>query len=93
MDATLAAAAAANQWQNVGGGQPAGGYVDDAFRANAVLDLDGTSTTGQTAGSTSIQRLDNTDDNDKADWNSDGPPVVTVQPHTFGLPNVGQTPF
>jgi hypothetical protein len=92
-ETAAASAAAANEWQNVGGGQPAGGYVDDVFRANAVLDLDGTSTTGQLVTSTSIQRLDNTDDNDKADWNAEGPPAVTVQVQTFGLLNVGQTLF
>jgi hypothetical protein len=77
----------ASQWQNVGGGTPAGGYVDDAFSANAVQDLNGTATTW--AGST-MQRLDNTDDNDKADWNN-GADIVRM--NTWGLINVGQTPL
>jgi len=80
--------AAANQWQIVGGGVPPGGFIDDDFSANAALDLnDPTSTT---AAGTSIQRLDNTDDNDKDDWNT---AVVTVQAQTWGLINLGQTPF
>ncbi|MEZ4398522.1 MAG: Ig-like domain-containing protein [Kofleriaceae bacterium] len=80
-----AAVAAAMQWQNVGGGTPPGGYIDDAFRMNAVLDLDAT---GAAAAGTSIQRLDNTDDNDLADWSTGAGPAST-----FGLINVGQTTF
>jgi hypothetical protein len=77
-----AAAAAANQWQMVGGGVPAGGFVDDNFRGHAVLDSDatGTAVTGE-----SLRRVDNTDDNDKADWLQGA--------STFGLINAGQTAF
>lgn len=84
-ETAAAAAATANQWQMVGGGIPAGGFVDDNFSAHAVLDLDGTDTTST---GTSIQRLDDTDDNDKDDWNN---ATTTVQAQTFGLRNVGQT--
>ena len=98
-DATGTAAAAsetqaalvadAMQWQIVGGGVPTGGFVDDNFSANAALDLNGT---GTDATGSSIQRLDNTDDNDKNDWNSaDG--TVTLQAQTWGLINAGQTAF
>ena len=85
-----AAATAINAWGIVGmaGADPAGGYIDDAFSANAVLDLDDASSILYTG--SSIQRLDNTDDNDKADWNNG---TTTVQPNTFGALNVGQTPF
>jgi hypothetical protein len=74
-----------NQWQMVGGGVPAGGFVDDNFSAHAALDLDAG---GTTPAGVSIQRLDNTDDNDKADWNTGG---TTVQPSTWGTLNVGQS--
>jgi len=84
-ETAAATAATANQWQMVGGGVPVGGFVDDNFRAHAALDLDGTDTT---AAGTSIQRLDNTDDNDKADWNNG---TTTVQNQTFGARNPGQT--
>ncbi len=76
---------AQNQWQMVGGGAPAGGFVDDDFSAHAALDLDAG---GATPAGVSIQRLDNTDDNDKADWNS---ATVTVQPSTWGALNAGQS--
>lgn len=79
--------AAQNQWQKVGGGVPAGGFVDDNFSAHAALDLDAG---GATPAGASIQRLDNTDDNDKADWNTD---TITVQPSTWGALNVGQSPL
>jgi hypothetical protein len=82
-----AVVAAAGQWQMVGGGIPAGGFVDQTFNQWAALDLDGT---GTSAAGSSIQRLDNSDDNDMNDWNS---ATVTVQAQTFGLINVGQTPF
>lgn len=87
-ETAAAAAATANQWQIVGGGVPAGGFIDDAFRVNAVLDLDGT---GTAASGTSIQRLDNTDDNDLLDWNTLVAPIVQAQAQTFGALNVGQT--
>jgi Bacterial Ig-like domain len=86
-ETAAASAASANQWQMVGGGTPVGGFIDDAFRAHAALDLDGT---GTTVPGTSIQRLDNTDDNDKNDWNS---AAITVQNQTFGALNPGQTAF
>ncbi len=79
--------AAQNQWQMVGGGIPAGGFVDDNFSAHAALDLDAG---GATPAGSSIQRLDNTDDNDKADWNAG---ATTVQPSTWGALNVGQSPL
>ncbi|HVK86941.1 MAG TPA: hypothetical protein VM513_22635, partial [Kofleriaceae bacterium] len=78
---------AQDQWQMVGGGVPAGGFVDDDFNAHAALDLDAG---GATPAGASIQRLDNTDDNDKADWNTD---AITVQPSTWGALNVGQSPL
>ncbi|MDP1828916.1 MAG: Ig-like domain-containing protein [Archangium sp.] len=77
-----AAAAAATQWQMVGGGIPTGGFIDADFRAWAALDLDAT---GTTAAGDSIRRIDDTDDNDKADW--------LQGPQTFGLINAGQTLF
>lgn len=86
-ETAAASAATAGQWQMVGGGIPAGGFVDDNFRAHAALDLDGT---GTMASGNSIQRLDNSDDNDKSDWNS---MTTTVQAQTFGALNAGQTPF
>ena len=86
-EAQAAIVAAQGEWVMVGGGVPAGGFVDDTFSANAALDLD---LGGTTAAGASIQRLDNTDDNDKADWNT---PTTTVQPSTWGALNVGQTPL
>lgn len=79
--------AAQGQWVKVGGGVPAGGFVDDDFNANAALDL---AMGGTTPAGKSIQRLDNTDDNDKADWNT---ATITVQPSTWGALNAGQTPL
>lgn len=76
-----------NQWQMVGGGVPTGGFVNDDFSAHAALDLDAG---GATPAGASIQRLDNTDDNDKADWNN---AAVTVQPSTWGALNAGQSPL
>ena len=78
---------AQNQWQMVGGGVPAGGFVNDDFSAHAALDLDAG---GATPAGVSIQRLDNTDDNDKADWNG---AAVTVQSSTWGALNAGQSPL
>lgn len=89
-ETAAAAAAAANQWFNNDGTQPAGGYIDDDFRFNAALDLNATTTSGQLVTSTSIQRLDNTDDNNKADWNT---AVITTQLQTFGALNLGQVLF
>ena len=79
-----ATVAAANQWQMVGGGVPAGGFVDMNFIDHAVFDLDGT---GTNAIGDTIQRNDNADNNDRDDWNA----APTVQ--TWGLINVGQTPL
>jgi hypothetical protein len=75
--------AAAGQWMQVGGGVPAGGFVDAAFRANAVLDLDGT---GTAASGRSIQRIDNNDTNTLSDWND-------TSNATWGMLNPGQTAF
>ena len=72
----------------VGGGVPAAGFVDADFNAHAVLDLN--DATSNTHTGTSMQRLDNTDDNDMADWNT---MAITVQQNTWGLINVGQTPI
>jgi hypothetical protein len=70
------------QWVMVGGGIPTGGFVDDNFRMHAALDLNatGTATSGE-----SIRRIDDTDDQDKADW--------LQGPSTWGLINAGQSPF
>lgn len=86
-DTQAGVCAGASQWQMVGGGVPVGGFADDTFRAHAALDLNGT---GTTASGPSIQRLDNSDDNDKNDWNNG---ATVVQAQTFGAPNVGQTAF
>ena len=64
----------------VGGGVPTGGFVDDDFSANAALDLNGT---GDDASGDSIRRVDDTDDNDKADWAQGA--------STWGLINAGQS--
>ncbi|MGN6104696.1 MAG: hypothetical protein ACTHU0_06310 [Kofleriaceae bacterium] len=70
----------ANQWS------PAlPSYEGALFHMHAVADLDAT---GTTRTGTSIQRLDDTDDNDKADW-STGPGL----PETWGKLNAGQTPL
>jgi hypothetical protein len=76
-----AAVAAANQWQMVGGGVPANGFVDDDFNAWAAQDLNGTGTdaTGDT-----IQRNTDADSNDKSDW------VQAAE--SWGALNSGQTP-
>ncbi|MBA3540055.1 MAG: Ig-like domain-containing protein [Deltaproteobacteria bacterium] len=81
-ETAAATLAAANQWQMVGGGTPVGGFLDADFQAHAVFDLDAT---GTTAAGTSIQRNDNDDVNDKADWNA----ANTAS--TWGVLNVGQT--
>ncbi len=82
-DEQAAIVAAQNEWVMVGGGTPTGGFTGDNYNAHAALDLDAT---GATPAGTSIQRLDDSDDNDKADWNS---ATVTVQPSTWGALNVG----
>ena len=71
---------AANQWS------PAlATYLDTVFRTNAADDLNAT---GTTVAGTSIQRLDNTDDNDKADWTTGAGAAST-----WGAMNPGQTAF
>ena len=60
-------------------------YDDTTFRKNAVEDLNATSAT---ASGNSIQRVDNSDDNNKADWTTGAGTLAT-----FGLLNVGQTAF
>ncbi|MDX2089493.1 MAG: hypothetical protein SFX73_16690 [Kofleriaceae bacterium] len=68
---------AANQWD------PAlAAYVNDVFYTNAVqtLNATGTSNTG-----TTIQRVNNTDTNSKADWTTGAGAA-----HTWGLLNAGQ---
>lgn len=79
-ETAAAAVGAANQWD------PAlATYIDAVFRMNAVDDLDGTGTTAVT---NSIQRLDNTDDNNKADWTTGAGAAST-----WGALNPGQTAF
>lgn len=80
-----AACATANQWRMVGGGVPAGGFVDEDFRIHSVRNsiMTSTNNTGVT-----IQRIDNTDDNDMADWNA-SPGVM----NSWGLINAGQVAF
>jgi len=82
-ETAAAIVAAATQWTMVGGGIPVGGFVDDAFRIHAVLDLNAT---GTAASGTSIQRTDNTDSNDLNGWTT-GAGVAS----TWGLNNAGQT--
>jgi len=81
-EAEAARAAAAGQWHAPGGGVPVGGFVDDAFRANAVLDLDAT---GTSAAGNSIQRTSDSDVNDKTDWTTGAGAAST-----FGVLNAGQ---
>lgn len=78
-ETAAATVAAANHWQVVGGGVPANGFVDDDFRLNAVLN---SATTGNSNTGDTLRRVDNTDDNDKADWAQGA--------HTWGLLNAGQ---
>ena len=60
-------------------------YIDTVFRTNAVDDLNAT---GTAAAGTSIQRLDNTDDNNVGDWSTGAGPAST-----WGAINAGQTAF
>ena len=79
-ETAAAAVGAANQWD------PAlATYIDGVFRMHAVHDLDAT---GNTIGGNSIQRIDDTDDNDKADWTTGAGAAST-----WGALNAGQTPF
>lgn len=69
---------AADQWS------PAGvTYRDNVFRMHAVDDLDAT---GTSPGTNSIQRVDNTDDDDKTDWTSGA-----GSPSSWGANNAGQS--
>jgi Bacterial Ig-like domain len=79
-ETAAAAGAAANQWQNVGGGTPTGGYVDDNFRLHAAVDTDAANTTTSTGDS--IHRKDDIDNNDKSDWEQGA--------QTWGVINAGQ---
>ncbi|MGN6104697.1 MAG: hypothetical protein ACTHU0_06315 [Kofleriaceae bacterium] len=79
-DASAALVGMMNQWS------PAlASYTGATFHMHAVTELDAT---GTTRTGTSIQRLDDTDDNDKGDW-STGPGL----PSTWGKLNAGQTPL
>jgi len=69
------------EWEQVGGGVPVGGFADNDFGAHAVLDSDAT---GATAAGTSFQRLDDGDDNDKADW-------TDANVGSWGANNTGQS--
>jgi Bacterial Ig-like domain len=69
---------AAGQWSPI---LPA--YIDTVFRLNAASDLNAT---GTTAAGTSIQRIDDTDNNDKADWTTGAGAAPT-----WGALNAGQT--
>ena len=70
----------ANQWS------PAlATYDDTTFRKNAVDDLNAT---GTTAPGNSIQRIDDTDDNNKGDWTTGSGAAST-----FGSLNAGQSPL
>jgi len=74
--------AASLEWTTTLGTIPPGGFVDDDFSANAVLDLNGTSTTQV---GTSIQRSDDTDTNHLVGWGMSG--------SSWGTINSGQVPF
>jgi hypothetical protein len=79
-EAAAAVVGAAGQWD------PAlPEYLDTVFRTNAVDDLNATGTGSL---GNSIQRLDNTDDNNKADWTTGGGAA-----QTWGALNAGQTAF
>ncbi|MCC6875732.1 MAG: Ig-like domain-containing protein [Sandaracinaceae bacterium] len=81
-DSETAAAdvAAAGEWTMVGGGIPAGGFVDADFNMHAAQDLNGT---GTTAAGASIQRNTNTDSNTLSDW--------TQAASSWGVINTGQS--
>ena len=82
-ETAAATVAAANQWQMVGGGVPTGGFADANFTPHAVIDSDAPETVNHTgANSESLRRVDDTDDNDKADWAQGA--------NTWGLINAGQ---
>jgi hypothetical protein len=76
----------AGQWTLPDGTTPvAGFYVDGAFRANAVLDLNAT---GTTAVGSSIQRTTNVDSNNSNGWTIDAGAAST-----FGALNAGQSAY
>jgi hypothetical protein len=79
-EAAAATVAAAGEWTTPAGTVPAGGFVDDDFRANAVLDLNGT---GTAAAGESIRRTDNLDTDHTGGWAQGA--------STFGAINAGQT--
>jgi cysteine-rich repeat protein len=56
---------AADQWTTINGDVPEGGFVDNAFRAHACMDLNGAGTPNNTM---SIQRTHAQDRNHKGDW-------------------------
>jgi hypothetical protein len=72
---------AAGQWTDPSGMVPSGGFVDADFVANGVPGLAATDTT---PGGTSIQRTQDSDDDDKDDWT--GAPAAS----TWGALNAGQ---
>lgn len=79
-ETAAAAVGAANQWD------PAlATYIDTVFRTNSVDDLNAT---GTTAAGNSIQRLNNTDTNSKADWTTGAGAASS-----WGALNPGQTAF
>lgn len=79
-ETAAAAVGAAGQWDPM-----LATYIDDVFHMHAVMDLNAT---GTTAAGTSIQRLDDTDDNNTADWTTGAGAAST-----WGALNAGQTPF
>ncbi|MCD6497432.1 MAG: Ig-like domain-containing protein [Deltaproteobacteria bacterium] len=81
-ESAAAPVAAANQWEQSGGGVPAGGFVDVDFCLNAAYDLDGT---GTDRSGESIGRNSNTDTNKAGDWSQGA--------STWGMNNAGQTDF
>lgn len=87
-ETAAAAVAAAMQWQINGGGTPAGGFVDADFTAHAVVDSNSGLTAANPptgANSESLRRIDDTDENEKADWAQGA--------NSWGLINAGQTPL
>ena len=81
-ESAAADVAMAGEWTMVGGGVPAGGFVDDDFNAHAVQD---SNATGSSASGESLQRNDDDDMNDRDDW------IQGAQ--SFGAFNTGQSPF
>lgn len=76
-----ATVANAGQWEMVGGGVPAGGFVNDEFHRHAVFGLDASNRV------TSLQRRSNLDTNTKADW------TATATTSSWGQINAGQVGF